>query len=447
METNYALLDLHGSSQVGLEDALTQFTQLRNYYRSSTTIGIMWPYVVIYTITNTVARATNRTLIAPGHPEYAENINSVADRTLPRIFPILSLFDNQNRTLIGIWETYRKPSIIPNETPNLIRTDGLPWNFVYCSVPKRQMESIFNFSLFTDSYDSWTWLCLILSFIFVSNLSFSVSSYFYHLSALLSPAPSTLLKKWGKSKLFVVWMLVCQILCTTYTGFMPGRVISPSPEHTLSDLTDLDRNNYTIIGEGSLGWIAILNSAPYRLKGKVSILESIYRKFPLRHLNSSEVVLELTGENNVALMRTWKHALGTANALNDLIAAGNISTSLTKKCYVGEELIPTEEIHFTFTPPGSHALGQILQRFVSTGIYLRWIKEMNWLITSPRVQDRVRVLRPTKVLIDKVGQMEPLKMKGRVLTIFALWGTCLIVCLFGFFLEFYQQFVRSNSTG
>lgn len=161
-------------------------------------------------------------------------------------------------------------------------------------------------------------------------------------------------KKWGKSGLFILWMLVCQILCTTYTGLISSHIVSPSPEHTLSDLTDLDQNNYSIVAEGTSGWIGILNSAPYRLKGKILILQNIYKKYPLRRVTKPEVVLELSGENKVEVMRPWLIALGTANSMNDLIKVQGISNAPKKICHVGEELIPTEEIHFALTPGTLH---------------------------------------------------------------------------------------------
>lgn len=436
METHHALVDFHGSSQVDLERVLPHFTQLRNCYSSSTNI-LKWANVLRYVLSDVIAQAVNRTIIARGHPEYHADTDTENGKKWPRLFPNLSLFDDKNQTANGIWKSYyNKVNISSKVTPEIIRVGGQPWNFAYCSVPKRQADATFYLHLFTDSYDVWTWLSLALSFIFVSIFSFPVPSFFSSLAVLISPGASGVRKKWGKSKLFIVWMLACQILCTTYTGLMSGHIVSPSSEGTLSDLSALDRHNYSIIGEGSPGWISILSSAPYSLRGKISILQNIYKKFPLRHVSKSQVVSELTGKNKVAIVRRWLFTLGTANDINDLVKAGRVSASDKKKCYVGEELISTEEIHFALTPPGSYPMRQFLQRFISSGIFFRWVEESNWLTASPRVQDRVRIISPTKVLNDKVGQVKPLKMKETALVVFILWGsTCLITCLIGFALE------------
>lgn len=177
----------------------------------------------------------------------------------------------------------------------------------------------------------------------------------------------------------------------------------------MADLVDLDRYNYTMIGEGTAGWISILNSTPYTLKGKVSVLQNIYIKNPLRHLSRKETVLELAGRNRVAVMRLWHFAIGSANQLNHLFETGMVCTYLKKKCYVGEELIPSHEAIFNITPPGSLAMGRIQQQFMSSGIWFRWIQEIMWLEASPRVQDRVRILSPTKILDEKGVQIESVK--------------------------------------
>lgn len=436
MENQYALVDFHGNSQVDLERALTDLNQLRNYHSGPKANGLNWGLIVFYILTDTIARADNRTLIALGHPVYTQGSDYDSGKKLPILFPYVSPFDYKNRTAIGILERYQKLKSSTSEKPELSRFDGVPMNFVYCSVSKRQTQSIFNFYLFTDSYDSWTWLLLLLSFIFVSYLSFPTTSFFSSLSALICPGTSGVQKSWETSQLFVMWMFACYILCTTYTGCMSSRVIRPSTEDVLSDLADLDRLNYAIIVGGTKASFIMLKSAPYKLKEKISILQKIFKKFPLRHVNSaSQIVRQLASERKLAFMASWLYALGMANHMNHLYETGKFSGTPMKKCYVGKELIPFAEIHFAVTPPGSQALRHILQRLTSSGICIRWIQEIRWMVATSRVQDRSGIFSPTKILNDNVGHVEQLKMKERVLTIFVLWGTCLIGCLLGFLME------------
>lgn len=238
-------------------------------------------------------------------------------------------------------------------------------------------------------------------------------------------------------------MLATQILCTFYTGIMSSHVISPSLEETLSNLVALDRHNYSMIGEGTPGWINILKSTPYVLKGKVSVLRSIYENNPLRQLNRSEIVQELAEKNKVAVLRLWPYALGSANQMNDLIASGKISPYQKKKCYVDEELIPTQEVFFALTQPGSQSMGWAHRRLISSGIMFRWLKENMWLASSPRVQDRARIPSPTKIL-HPLESIDSLRMDGRVVTIFMLWIACLAVCLLGFMLEVFGDLLVTN---
>lgn len=434
MENSYALVDFHGSSQVELERALSEFTQLRNFHNGPVTIGLDWGYVVYYIIADIVAKAANRTLIAPGHPQYYHK-RCCSCIKFPVLFPFVSSFHSQNRTAIGLHETYNKARTMLPEAAEIIRIEGTSLNFVYCSVPKRKTESIWNFAIFTHAYDAWTWLSLIFSFICVSLMSFSSLSFLSTLSVLISPGVSGLGRKSSNSKLFIVWMLVCANLCTIYTGFMSSSIISPSPEDTLSDLADLHNLNYDVAGEGTSGWITILRSVPYRLKGKIEMLRKIYMKHPLRHLDPPEVVLELAGKNKVAILKTWFYALGTANHMNDLFEAKRIAVSPKKKCYVGKELVPLGEIHYVLAPPGTQVMRRILQRLISSGIDFRWLQEVIWMMGSSRIQDRARILSPTKIMYDKVGKIKSLKMKERVLTIFVLWATCLVVCWCVFTLE------------
>lgn len=141
MENYYALVDFHENSQVDLERVLPYLTQLRNCCRSPTSNDLKWTYVIHYILAYCVARAVIRTMIAQGHPKYQEDVDVENDRKLSRLFPTLSLFDNKNQTVNAIWETYySKGNTLSKQAPEIFLVGGLPWNFAYYTVPKRQTE-------------------------------------------------------------------------------------------------------------------------------------------------------------------------------------------------------------------------------------------------------------------------------------------------------------------
>lgn len=431
MEHNYILGDFYGNSQADLERALAQFSQLRDYHRSLPNWDVNWTFMIFYNLMNFAALAANFTLIARGHPDYKVEVEPGGK--YPRMFPILKMFDHNNLTVIDLWRKFKRHGAnFSGELPEFVRTQDLDWNFLYCAVEKRKQVSLWNFSLFTDSFDFLIWLCIASSLVFVSIFSFRkiFPSFvlFSSLSVLITPGISGLQKKWGNSLLFVLWMHVCLILYTFYSGLMSSQIISPSPEDTLSNLEDLNSHDYTIAGSGSRGWIAELNSTPYRLFGKVSTLRRIYKKHPLLHLNTSEMILELTGEKKVAAIRVWLYAIGTVNSINDIIAAGGIPGGENKKCYVGKELIPAGEFHLAVLPPGNKKIVKVAQKLFASGIWIRWAQEIVSLISSQRVQDRVKIISPTKLLDEKMaGTLEPLKLEGKSATIFLLLTICLLI--------------------
>lgn len=450
---NHLLLDFYEIDQKFLEVVFRDYGKLPDYYCTVDHPCIGMTRATLCVLANILAEAINFTLIAPGHPSYEDN------GLHPKIYPALQELDNENRTVTKVWSNYF--SCVPpgkwrrKEAPELIKTQFLDLNFVYCAAVQKQHDSIWEFSLFTDPFDFWIWMGLLVALVLVSWLAFSsfkgngalsfqvVSS----LEPLLSPGIGGFDKK---SLLFVLWMLTTMVLVIFYSGVLTSVVISPSPEVSLETVSDLEKNNYSFILPNSV-WIRLIQAISMAsLSGNLftpmdydhvrRIAKSneirIYRSYP-------KFLFEMSSVNEkVASFMMWPLALRTASLAANVISAEEASASRKikkRKCYVGKKMVRVGEAYLAVTPPGSMLLGSVFRRLVDSGIAGRWWDEFIAMGYSMRVQDRRRVISPTEILSDEGNIFEELRLEGDTVTIFLLWTGCLVICLVTFGFEFVPQ--------
>lgn len=456
----YLQLDFYGIDQKYLEASLRNYGQLRDYYCLDDYVCNRITRVAHCVLTNILANAANATLIAPGHPMYEDNGFHA------KVYPGLQQVDEESRTIAKVWSNFFSHSLPPRETPEFIQIPFLELNYVLCAVLQRKHDSIWQFSLFTDPFDFWIWMGTLLGLILVGMIAFSGFSNKKHgafspellssLEPLLSPG---VYGHAEKSLLFVLWMLICMVLVTFYSGVLTSVVISPPPEAKLETVSHLERNNYSFIFSNKI-WAGIVQAISVSSLSRKQFVPQDFH-FVRRILNSKalhvspsdpEFLFELSaGSSKVAGIMMWPYAMRAASLASKLIAADMESVrrkSKNRKCYVGKKMIRAGAVYYAMTPPESILLGRTFRRLIDSGIAYRWWDEFFAMVHSTRVQDRGRVINPTQISDVDGNTFEELHMEGKTITIFLLWiGSIIICCIsFGIELLFHRGHVTSVET-
>lgn len=262
-------------------------------------------------------------------------------------------------------------------------------------------------------------------------------------STLLSPSIGTPAHKSGREKsfLFMVWIFCSIIIHTFYVGLISSLLVKVPENDVMKNLTSLYQNNYKLV---------------YTDEGKLDFVKSLATsaKFiPLtKMLNAARILPEpflfeaLAFEPNVAVVYLWTYAFNVAAAAKSLILRRDIvdSTFRYRECYVGKELWDDDRQSFIgVIPSNSGLVYEALQRLMAAGIYRYWFSEYEGLAISKRVQDRVKFISPTKIQLEEkmvrgVSVVPPLKLSGKIRTIFGLWSVCIGVCIILMFLEMFS---------
>lgn len=440
------LFDLYWSNQEDLEFALKNYGEFRNFFLYNETWVYAW--TIPYILGHLTAQSVNATLIAAGHPEYSN------DGVHPKMLSGLGVFDKEDRTVSYFWTKY---SGAGKELPTFVRAENLNFNLAYCAPPKTREDSVSDLTIFTDSFrDFWTWLCICISICFVGILSFSsfrkisFKGLLPIVSVLLSPGSSGVPAEEstrGRSKLFILWMFVSIIVTNFYSGHMTSLVISPSPEETVENLSDLEKNNYTLVYVNE-AILTIVNSTAQGNSGNIydppsiKILQRLVNQAIVYAVPTELAFMEkMLEQDKVATVLGWPYAMLVATTINQLISKEKItnpgSVKSTKKCYIGKQLVPSGETFFGFLPPGSTLLERQFTKLIDSGIVDRWLREFYAIAYARSIQKRAMFKTPVNMDMEEELQAQnvSLKMAGKTVTIFVLWSTCILVASLSFIFE------------
>jgi len=153
-------------------------------------------------------------------------------------------------------------------------------------------------------------------------------------------------------------------------------------------------------------------------------------------LNKTEFYKNLAYTKKIVTFFLWPFVMKAINEANNVIANDQPVHSKRRICYVGKRIIPSGETYFGFAPPGSDRLLQAFYSTFETGLYYYWMTEFLKMTYASRVQDRNKVVSPTQIKDDFVNIVSKLRMEGKILTVFFLWGVCLMICVISFGIEF-----------
>lgn len=405
---------------------LQNYSRLRDIFRSrpkSTTkpwFIVAYPKIIFV---NILATYINATLLTYHEVQQLSQV-----KKYPEVFPTNSVF----------WSTLQN---YRNETVNI--TDRIPdgvhifpvepilWGFAYCtSNIKQEHNSIWDFGIFLNPFDWCTWVMTAVSFLLVVPFSGKISSVIMSVvSATLSIGTTT---PQEKSRVFLMWLGTCMLLANFYSGELTCRLTVPPKEDAMTRFQHLVDHNYTLVLP-DLAQIFFTGAVSHFHKSQ-SRMGKLLKKLLSNVIISEEEMLYETLSSDV------EQKLVTATiwpALHTVMWAQKLSLGKTTpkvsrnpvKCYVGEELVKIGENFFVFLPPKNSRLVLGMRRLVEAGIYQRWDQEQHGLLHSGRVQDRVPVKSPTKVL-DLEGKSIPARgLKGKMSTMFLLWCVCITISL------------------
>ncbi|CAL8087593.1 unnamed protein product [Orchesella dallaii] len=410
--------------QAGLVYVLTRYPRMRDYHNNPSTYG------PIFITGKLIADKLNATLLAKFSAQQS-NLYGPLDQ-YPTINPTIQVFMSGGISVESFWGKYRQSSF--GESAQLARLNSLGFNFGYCDTPKIILEKPWNISVLINAFEFDVWLLLIVTMVcltivisipyFSFNHPTLKTRRYWFLLTLLNSILSVLIASnpkfkdvlgLNRSKLLVVWMLASIGLVTYYSGSITSFLIIPPEEDAMKEISQVLARNYSLVFD-----VAVQSG----------IVNSTVRSYSLvkhQDMQSAESLLERMGERSIIPNRTeyirrvaygrktvvlylWPYVLSTINEANILIAKEQPNRSKRRHCYLGKQLLPSGELFFGFSPPGSEQLKKVFQALFETGVYNYWMVEFCEMGYAKRVQDRLKVISPTNILYDFVSDVDSLRM-------------------------------------
>lgn len=423
----YLRFDFYGSQPM-LERILKHYNKFRNYYNK-----VAWRRVPAdagyYPLAQIIADAVNATLISSGHAEFSDDRH-------PMLLPGVLAIDGNNRTLPFIEKQYFQGN---GERPSLIRSDPLDLNFVVCEFPVWERIGTWDLTRFLKTFDQWSAYLFVTAILLVSVTAFSSVRSGYRF-AIFDTIQATISVGRGRKKVrsgvFILWMYILVILVPAYFGDIASKVIIPADEIRVNSFIDLEKQNYTIQYPGRVltKFFADLLESLRGLRSvspEIKTLGRLLQKTVRRSHDKDEIYKALI-RNHEANIHGWLFVLSAMNKANYIMELHPYEER--KKCYVGKKLVRYGDAFHVFLPPRSLELARVFKFIEQAGIVKRWIYEYQAAYFSERVQNRIKYKSPTNVKEEK-RPAENLKLKGKIITIFVLWGTLLSACTLCFYFE------------
>ncbi|CAL8087581.1 unnamed protein product [Orchesella dallaii] len=436
------IFDFYTTPQVLLDYTFKNFPEMRNYHTDPPLYG---PFHIVSKL---LSDKVNATLLTKAQAEL-ENISTFS---CPLVNPAVQIYEMGGMPLIKFWNTYRKRKVI------LARQQSLGFNFAYCSRPSIIHEKAWNVSVLVNAFEFKVWAILLLAILCISLkiatrildgvLIFQYKTFGYVIYTISSAIISTLtLPYTQKSGLFLLWMFMSIILVNYYTGSITSRLISPPEEDAMTEISQVVKNNYSIIFD-NIVHLGIMKATvqtytkpqsggKFDIRKDLQAIHSLLERLSPASLikDQTEYIRNVSYTEKVVILYLWPFIMKAINEANNLIAMEQPIVSKRRHCYVGKQIIPSGEVFFGFGNHGSARIQQVFQSTVEAGIYLYWMTEFCQMSYAKRVQDRRKVVSPTQIKYDFLSTVSALRMEGKVLTVFFVWAVCLAGCVMSSVIE------------
>ncbi|CAL8087587.1 unnamed protein product [Orchesella dallaii] len=443
------IFDFYRTPQLHLTYLIEKYPRMRDYHNNPPL------YAPMFVGCKIIADTVNATLLAKPDAEKA-GLNL---EQYPLINPAVQHYDAAGMSVEMFWKKH-KFSERTFESAHLVRLIFLGYNFAYCDFPSIKLERPWNLKILVNAFDSYIWFNLLLSITLITvllhksakcwdrqgEISFSLILQSITL-ALSSIGPSfggksPILKKSG---LFVLWMLVCIVIANYYSGAITSLLIIPPEEDTMKTFSDLVKRSYSPIFD-DFYYIQIVNDTVTKYLADdngLSVLNDVRNMKALVDQMSissfiptrTEYIRLLAYGKKTVIFYMWTYVLSAIDEAKNLIATEELVPYKRRRCYLGKHVVETGQVYFGIAAPGSERLKHVFQVMFQTGLYGYWIREHCLITFAKRVQDRNKFVSPTQIKNDFDSAVSPLQMEGKVLTVFFLWGVCLVGCVLSLGIE------------
>ncbi|CAL8087572.1 unnamed protein product [Orchesella dallaii] len=456
------IFDYYQTPQWYLLYLFEKYPKMRDYHSDPPLYG---PMIVGCKI---IADTLNVTLVAK--PD-AEIVGLNLD-LFPIINPAVQLYDAKGISVEMFWKNHRF-SEDGVESAQLTQLTFLGYNFGYCTLPSVKLEKSWNLKILLNAFDFYIWLNLLISITLIATVLHVGAGFrmewkrlrflliFHSVTiALISIGPSIggCSQFLRKSGLFVMWMFMCIVFVNYYSGSITSQLISPPEEDKMTTLSHVVKRNYSPIFNDYYHIQIVKDTvAKYSSDGKsLGVLKEILNMNKIMDrtknnsfiFNRTDYIRTLAYGKKTVIFYMWPYVIRDIDETNRLIADEEPVAFKRRRCYLGKYVLDAGQVYFGIGPPGSERLKNVFQVMFQTGIYSYWIQEVCYIMFAKRVQDRNKVLSPTHIKNDFDSEVNPLQMEGKVLTVFFLWGVCLVGCVlfYGVELVSYRKIRLSTST-
>lgn len=317
---------------------------------------------------------------------------------------------------------------------------SLSFNFVYCDKLGRNLTNISPLDIFNQTANLGVWILLLISLLSISLvlrnqlIKSTCSSFLLALSPLASPGISESHRCFHHSKLLTMWTLICLVLLSYFSGKITNVLISPPKEWRMTMITQVNAANYTILQGASKSSDSFLKSAVNLLNGSLNEEDSVIKNMFEIHISEKDeqqFYHKIATSDKYVYVGSHNHILLVFSQASEYLKRKKISA---RRCYIGEKFI-LPQATFLAVSPGNTYIARAMQVLKEGGYEYLWWKEVQGLSAAARVQDRNKMLSPTKFVEELPPPMKLTMADGKLKNVFVLWITCLIICVLIFIVE------------
>lgn len=451
--TKYVITTGFGRGYTELTHVLRSFPKLRDFHQGYDTEGgrplYHFPWLIL---ANTIAEGVNATLITPDccrqpvskFPWILQTYSATEAATEGgSALTILERYMGLKFPKLGTPKRYLEPTKATSELPRFSLVSQEYMNFFYCGVPKKRRTYPWKFNLFTDPLDHWTWIFLLVFFLFIASIltyhDFNNEEAPEIAQVLFSATLQLGTHRFSRhSGLLTLWMGATMFLVFIYSGEITSTLIRPSENDIMTTFSDLRNQNYTPYISTAMN-LGILKSTLLSMKSSSPTRKNIEYFLQNMEMDNTWNPLENSVFGSQRFSIDWcELILESLHRSHEIIERGSTTPwQKARRCHIGQELLRFDEEFFVTLPPRNEEVNVVHTLLFQTGIAQRFSKEYVDMVISRRVQDRARIVGRTKVKEMEDVPVDVVKLEGKIVTVFLLW----VVCIFGTILPFIGEFL------
>lgn len=417
--------------QSDLSQTFEHHTKLRDYHKQSKPRPS--PLAPLFMMAQFLADKANGTLTTSLSASQMET-DVIKFPTIIMNLQMYKLYSNGGMNSLRVRSTYGRTN---KDKLYISLLAGAPFTFGYCAVPKMYLVKPWDLHVLLHGFDKSAWASLLVTTaaliaIFLSlekGMSLSTTVF-----SLISPLISSTVNFKSETRqlryLFSLWLFIIIVIVTCYTGENASFVILPPEEEIMEGLTDAVANNYSILFRDPL--FHSLLKEYNKMRQRVVRKNPQYDVVALSHLinkwerDDSRYIGLMTDyieafvlREKVVILTVWFYLFENIQNANKLLH--DKLKVQNRRCYHGSRLFPALEIYDVLVPPGNYELFKAKQARDFSGITEYWSNEYFGLHVARRVQDRVKVISPTKAVDDFDTFPTSLRLDGKVACIFFMF--------------------------